>query len=130
MNNILVVDDDATIRTLLVNLLKELKSACMVSTAPDGRAALEILAGRRFDLVITGYHMPKMNGLELLDRIKIKSPDLPVILMSGMTYQSLHATFTRAVSAGFIGKSFDFAELNIKTEIPRTEKKYDKNFSS
>lgn len=52
-------------------------------TASSGLEALECLATQKFALVVTDYKMPRMDGLELIVRLRAHSPDLPVILISG-----------------------------------------------
>jgi YesN/AraC family two-component response regulator len=52
-------------------------------TAGDGTEALELLPKHHFELVITDLLMPNLNGLNLVNTIRLKWPDLPLILMSG-----------------------------------------------
>jgi CheY-like chemotaxis protein len=54
-----------------------------ITTATQGQEALERFAGGKFDLVITDYKMPKMNGLELIRRIREQAGGVPIILISG-----------------------------------------------
>ena len=78
---VLIVDDDHHARFLLEALLDHAGYA--VIPACDGRAALTELHKRPFDAVITDYRMPFMNGMQLLRRIHIHYPQIPVILASG-----------------------------------------------
>lgn len=81
---ILVVDDEpvrATIKSLLENT--ELYS---VQTAQDGEAAINLLKQQTFDLLITDYNMPKMNGYELFKRCKSVSSKLPVLFITGNNF--------------------------------------------
>ena len=78
---VLVVDDDHHARFLLEALLDH--AGYTVVPTCDGRAALTELHKRHFDAVITDYRMPFMNGIELLRRIHIHYPQIPVILASG-----------------------------------------------
>ncbi|MGA3203715.1 MAG: response regulator [Bryobacteraceae bacterium] len=54
-----------------------------ISTAANGVDALELFANFKFDLVVTDYKMPRMDGLELIRALRKTSPGLPVILISG-----------------------------------------------
>jgi CheY-like chemotaxis protein len=54
-----------------------------ISTASNGADALEQFASSKFDLVVTDYKMPRMDGLELIRALRKTSPGLPVILISG-----------------------------------------------
>ena len=62
-------------------------------TANSGRAALEVLDNSDVDLVLTDMKMPGMDGIELLEHIKTKNPELPVIMMTA------HGTVDKAVEA-------------------------------
>ncbi len=54
-----------------------------ISTASNGVEALEHFARHQFDLVVTDYKMPRMDGLELIVRLRKQTPDVPIILISG-----------------------------------------------
>lgn len=77
---VLVVDDDDDVRTIICAILIE--AGYNVYEACDGLEALDALKKRRYDALLTDYHMPKMDGLELLDLTQAMWPDLPVILAS------------------------------------------------
>ena len=77
---VLVVDDDHDVRTIICAILIE--AGYNVYEACDGLEALDALKKRRYDALLTDYHMPKMDGLELLDLTQAMWPDLPVILAS------------------------------------------------
>ena len=79
MKNILIVDDDKLVREMFVRALQEFN----VSEAVDGENALEIIRGNMPDVVITDLKMPKMNGVDLLKRLRTSYPNLPVIGISG-----------------------------------------------
>jgi len=55
-----------------------------VVMAPNGEEALEVLQTNRIDLVISDYRMPRLNGTELIRRIREWKPEMPVVLLSGM----------------------------------------------
>jgi CheY-like chemotaxis protein len=77
---ILVVDDEKTIRRYISTILSQ--EGYNVATANGGAQALEFLHSNSYDLVTTGMIMPDMNGIELLERIRDKYPDIPVIIIS------------------------------------------------
>ena len=77
---ILVVEDDDDVRMIINITLTE--AGYNVYEARDGLEAVESLKKRRYDAVLTDYHMPKMDGLELLDLAQAMWPRLPVILAS------------------------------------------------
>jgi two-component system chemotaxis response regulator CheY len=77
---VLVVDDDDDVRAIICAMLIE--AGYNVYEACDGLEAVDALKKRRYDALLTDYHMPKMDGLELLDLTQAMWPDLPVILAS------------------------------------------------
>jgi DNA-binding NtrC family response regulator len=101
---VLIVDDEASIRSSLEKLLSYEKYRTF--TAADGPSALETVAGERIDLVLLDIKMPQMDGLEVLQRIKEAREDLPVVIISG------HGTISTAVEATKLG-AFDFIEKPI-----------------
>jgi CheY-like chemotaxis protein len=78
---ILVVDDSQFMLHLFSMLLRGV-DGYQVDTAMDGLAALEALQGQTFDLVITDYMMPNMDGLALLGALRRTHPEVPVIMIS------------------------------------------------
>lgn len=111
METILIVDDEKNYPPILSAVLEEEGFATL--TANSGREALEILNNSDVDLVLTDMKMPSMDGMELLERIKTKNADLPVIMMTA------YGTVERAVQAmqkgayNYILKPFDNETLVI-----------------
>ena len=66
---ILIVDDFATMRRILKNILKQLGFKNLVE-ADDGTTAWELLESQEIDLIISDWNMPKMTGLELLKKVR------------------------------------------------------------
>lgn len=80
---VLVVDDMPLMRHVLINMLRQLDYKDIVE-ATDGLQALTILQNQLIDLVITDLHMPKMDGLNLLDAIRndTEHAQLPVLMVT------------------------------------------------
>ena len=78
---ILVVDDDGDIRRLNTEVL--VGSGYKVDAAADGAVAWDILQLNSYDLLLTDYDMPKVTGVELLEKLRAAGMLLPVILASG-----------------------------------------------
>ncbi len=78
---LLVVDDDRAFRLSTCALLRE--EGYEVSDAADGQAAVEALRERRYDLVLLDLRMPGVDGLQLLEALRIWGHNLPVLLISG-----------------------------------------------
>jgi two-component system nitrogen regulation response regulator NtrX len=99
MANILIIDDERAIR----NTLKEILSYenYGVEEAIDGEEGLQKLASKTFDMVLCDIKMPKIDGLEFLEKVSVAYPDLPVIMISG------HGNLETAVEAVRKG-AFDY----------------------
>lgn len=80
--NALIVDDDAAILYLISSWMKYRE--WNVETAYDGTEAFDLLAGKKdFDVVLTDYNMPQMDGLVLAEKIKEMDPLIRVVLITG-----------------------------------------------
>lgn len=84
----LVVDDDLGICSSLSEILEA--AGCAVTTASDGREALEQLEKAPFDVVISDVVMPNMDGYELFEAIRTRYPGLPVLMMTAFHYDKDH----------------------------------------
>jgi len=81
---ILVVEDDDTTRKLIVSMLSSANYDCR--EAGDGLEALAVLdSGAEFELVVSNLMMPGLDGIGLLERLKEKYSDIPVVMESGVT---------------------------------------------
>ena len=109
VQSVLVVDDEAEIR----DLLKKLLSDYVVLEAENGYQALNITQEETLDLVITDIRMSDMDGLELLEKIRSESPDLPVLAISGhLDAEALE----ECAFDGFIGKPISLEQLQATVE--------------
>lgn len=101
MSNIRVflVDDTATVRHILTQILEEDPDIVVVGTASDGRQGLERLQRVDADLLILDVEMPGMGGLEMLKELKVRQPSLPVLVFSSITERGAMVTI-EALSLG------------------------------
>ena len=79
--SILLVDDEDLVRAGTAELLRDLGHR--VQTAASGTVALDCLTGETFDLIVTDYMMPGMDGIELATRVAERAPDMPILLITG-----------------------------------------------
>jgi len=95
---ILVVDDFATMRRIVRNILKQLGFTDIIE-ADDGSTALEILATDKIDLIVSDWNMPKVTGLELLKKIRADSKlkDIPFLMV---TAEAQKQNIVEAVQSG------------------------------
>ncbi|MBS1570614.1 MAG: sigma-54-dependent Fis family transcriptional regulator [Bacteroidetes bacterium] len=101
MAKILIIDDEKAIRTALRDILEHEKHK--VEEAEDGASGLEKAKKGGFDVVLCDIKMPKMDGMEVLDRLMAHDDSIPMIMISG------HGTIDTAVEAIKKG-AFDFIQ--------------------
>jgi two-component system chemotaxis response regulator CheY len=111
----LVVDDFATMRRIIRNLLKEL-GFNDVDEAEDGVSALQKLRADRFDFVVSDWNMPNMNGLELLRNIRADEQlkRLPVLMVTAEAKKENIIAAAQAGASGYVVKPFTAATLDEK----------------
>lgn len=78
---ILIVDDDSTICMLLKRLL--IFPACEVDFSYCGEDALRLVRNLNYDIVITDFHLPDMDGAELARQVRLDSPASRIVIISG-----------------------------------------------
>ena len=110
--HVLIVDDTPSIRRLICKALQA--EGCECRQAENGFAALEQLKKEHFDLVLTDYHMPLMDGMKFLERLaeQLDSDDSPLTIM--MTSDCDAAVQHQAIKAGaylVLQKTCDFHQL-------------------
>jgi excisionase family DNA binding protein len=104
--NVLVVDDEASIRDLLAKTLA--LAEYRVDTAADGVSALDRLREHRgaYDLMIADLRMPGMDGLTLIREVKQINPSLPIIIITGFSTESSAIEAVNLGVAGYLTKPF------------------------
>ncbi len=108
-HRILVVDDQESMRVLLQDLLEAV--GYDVTLAEGGREALEILAEKSFDLVLSDLNMPGMDGTALLGEIKNRYPELPVVIITGYGTFHTEKRVMREGASGYISKPCTLAKI-------------------
>ena len=101
MSKILIIEDEASIRRVLVKILSEENNTYHVSEADDGLAGIELIKKEDFDLVLCDIKMPKMDGVEVLEALKKIKPETPIVMISG------HGDIETAVNTMRLG-AFDY----------------------
>lgn len=101
MPKILIIEDEAAIRRVLVKILSEESITYTVDEAEDGLKGIEILKKEDYDLVLCDIKMPKMDGVEVLEACKKIKPEIPFIMISG------HGDLDTAVNTMRLG-AFDY----------------------
>lgn len=101
MPKILVIEDEAAIRRVLVKILTEENTNYQVEEAEDGLTGIEKVKKEDFDLVLCDIKMPKMDGVEVLEAAKKVKPEVPFVMISG------HGDLDTAVNTMRLG-AFDY----------------------
>jgi len=101
---ILVVDDEASVRDLLVKTLSLVEYD--VDAAADGRAALEQLRLHQYDLLITDLRMPGIDGMSVIREAKRQKATLPVIIITGYSSESAAIEAVNLGVSGYLTKPF------------------------
>ena len=106
--DILVVDDDNTLlKFFKIHLNKFFSKVVVVKNAQE---AMTMFKERPFDLVISDLRMPKVDGLQLMKKIRKKDPTIPFLLVSGAVGDTTPEELAEA--DGFLSKPFDVDELH------------------
>ena len=107
---LLIVDDEAGIRTLYSAELR--REGYAVETASSSIQADEVLSRDKIDLVILDIEMPEIDGLEMVAKIRVHSPDTRLILNSA--YAVYKADFKSWLADAYLVKSSDLSKLKLK----------------
>lgn len=121
MAKILVIDDERAIRSSLKEILEYEKFD--VAEAEDGLSGLEMLKKDKYDVILCDIKMPKMDGIEVLERVEVVAPETPVVMISG------HGNIETAVDAlkkgayDYIAKPLDLNRLlvTVRNALDRGE---------
>jgi two-component system, NtrC family, nitrogen regulation response regulator NtrX len=101
MSTILIIEDEAAIRRVLNKIISEENDTYHVEEAENGLTGLEMAMKKEYDLILCDIKMPKMDGVEVLEKLKKFQSDVPVIMISG------HGDLDTAVETMRLG-AFDY----------------------
>ncbi len=101
MPKILIIEDEAAIRRVLKKIISEENDTYEVEEAEDGLVGIDMITKSDYDLVLCDIKMPKMDGVEVLEKIKNLKPEIPVVMISG------HGDLDTAVNTMRLG-AFDY----------------------
>ena len=139
MSRILIIEDEAAIRRVLVKILTEENKGYEVFEAEDGLKGMEILKDEDFDLVRCDIKMPKMDGVEVLEAVKKIKPEIPIVMISGHGDLDTAVNTMRLGAFDYISKPPDLNRLlntvrialdskELVVENTRLKKKVSKNY--
>lgn len=139
MSKILIIEDEAAIRRVLVKILKEENSEYEIFEAEDGLQAMEQIKASDFDLVLCDIKLPKMDGVEVLEASKKIKPEMVFVMISGHGDLETAVQTMRLGAFDYISKPPDLNRLlntvrialntkNLVQENTILKKKVSKNF--
>src|SRR5207245_3409085 len=105
--HVLIVDDDPALLQALPEALQMRMTGLTVDTAQSGAVALDRIAARDYDAIVTDIKIPGMDGLELLAEIRTHRPDTPTLMITGYGEHDLVVQALRAGAYDFIRKPID-----------------------
>jgi len=108
---VLVVDDEAAQRTVLAGFLRKRQLEAVTAGGVD--EAVQIVAGRVIDLVLTDLNMPGKDGLTLIDSLRAVNPELPVIVMTAFGTVASAVDAMKRGAADYLTKPIDLDELDV-----------------
>ena len=114
---VLVVDDFATMRRIVKNILTQLGFKNVIE-ADDGTTALDVLKAEKIDLIISDWNMPKMTGLDLLKAVRADSSmaNTPFIMVTAEAQQANIILAVKAKVSQYIVKPFTAETLAEKLQ--------------
>ncbi len=139
MSKILIIEDEAAIRRVLGKIIRNENDSFVVEEAEDGLSGFQMIEKTDYDLVLCDIKMPKMDGVEVLERTQKIKPDIPFIMISGHGELETAVQTMRLGAFDYISKPPDLNRLlnairnaldrkQLVVENKRLKKKVDKNF--
>lgn len=139
MPKILIIEDEAAIRRVLKKIISEENSSFEVDEAEDGLQGLEMIMKTDYDLVLCDIKMPKMDGVEVLEKVKKAKPETVMVMISGHGDLDTAVNTMRLGAFDYISKPPDLNRLlntvrnaldkkQLVVENTRLKKKVSKNY--
>jgi two-component system nitrogen regulation response regulator NtrX len=139
MSKILIIEDEAAIRRVLKKIISEESDSYQVEEAEDGLAGIEAIKNNDYDLVLCDIKMPKMDGVEVLEKAKKIKPETPIVMISGHGDLDTAVNTMRLGAFDYISKPPDLNRLlntvrnaldrkELVVENKRLKKKVSKNY--
>ncbi|MBG9692072.1 MULTISPECIES: response regulator transcription factor [Lysinibacillus] len=109
---LLLVEDEAVLSRIISKGLK--KSGYAVDTAFDGKEALELFEINEYDLIILDLNLPKMDGIEVLEQIRVQNEDVKILILSARSAIHDKIMGLDCGANDYLIKPFDFQELDAR----------------
>ena len=123
MPKILIIEDESAIRRVLKKIISEESDTYEVEEAEDGLEGIEMVQKEDYDLILCDIKMPKMVGMEVLEKIKRVKPEIPIVMISGHGDLELAVNTMRLGAFDYISKPPDLNRLlnTVRNALDRKE---------
>ena len=139
MSKILIIEDESSIRRVLTKIIQEENKNYQIEEAEDGLIGIDMIEKTDYDLVLCDIKMPKMDGVEVLERTQKFNPEIPFIMISGHGDLETAVQTMRLGAFDYISKPPDLNRLlnavrnaldkkQLVVENKRLKNKVDKNY--
>lgn len=139
MSKILIIEDESAIRRVLTRIIQEENAAFEIEEAEDGDEGLKMIEKADYDLVLCDIKMPKMDGMEVLEKAQQIKPEIPFLMISGHGDLDTAVETMRKGAFDYISKPPDLNRLlnavrnaldkkKLVVENIRLKKKVDKKY--
>jgi len=105
---ILIVDDTPVIREFLEEFFVDYGYEADI--AKNGREGLELALSKDYSLILSDVHMPEMSGMEMITKLRMSKPDVPIIMMDSLPNKQARLA-AESGAQGCLAKPFDLDEL-------------------
>jgi CheY-like chemotaxis protein len=105
-NRVLIVDDSATVRSIIRKILHASRFRLEPEEAGDGAAAIDRANQQRFDIIFLDCHMPRLDGFSTFGVLKVSQPDAKVVMITGTRDRRIEARARADGAADFLYKPF------------------------
>ncbi len=124
MIRIAIIDDHAMVRAGLRQFFSDQSDFSVVAEAGTGRAALEIVRAGEVDVIVLDISMPDQSGVDALQAIRARAPDLPVLILSGFPEEHYATTLLRQGASGYLNKDCDPQDIVTAIRTVHRGRKY------
>ena len=123
MSKILIIEDESAIRRVLKKIISEENDSYEVFEAEDGLEGIEKVLKEDFDLILCDVKMPKMDGVEVLEKIKKIKSEIPIVMISGHGDLDLAVNTMKLGAFDYISKPPDLNRLlnTVRNALDRKE---------
>jgi two-component system response regulator EvgA len=111
MITVLIVDDHPALRLVLKTQLSQMLGVSSILEADNGQSAIDVVRQCKPDLVILDLDIPKINGLEVIPRLKAIAPDIRVLVISGQDPLTFAPRAMQVGARGYVSKMQDMTDI-------------------